>query len=91
MYKNQVTGTILRVETISHTGNGNPIKKVAVEVSENRVNPDTDVLYAEDVVIFRISNDSSLVYQIGNGEFRDQPHTFELTRAGRISGRYEKA
>ena len=35
---------------------------------------------------FHISNDSSLVYGIDNQEYREHSHTFELTKAGRISG-----
>jgi len=34
---------------------------------------------------FRISNDAAIVYGIENTEYRNEPHTFNLTRAGRIS------
>jgi hypothetical protein len=70
---NTITGTVSRVERKGHTVYGNPIKIVHIE--GNR--PGSGV--------FRISDNASLAYQIENGEFRDQPHTFALTRAGRIS------
>lgn len=34
--------------------------------------------------LYRLSNDCPLVYEINNPSFRDEDHTFLLTRAGRI-------
>lgn len=90
MFKQQITGKVTRVETINHTRNGNPIKRIAIEVTENRV-VDGSPYFVGDTFIARISDNSGLVYQIGNGEFRDEAHTFELTPAGRIRGPFTKA
>ncbi len=35
---------------------------------------------------FRISDNSGLVYGIENRKYREHSHTFDLTKAGRISG-----
>lgn len=73
---NTITGKVIRVERKGHTIYGNPIKVIHLE-GENI----GDYGYG----VFRISDNASLVYEIENGEFRDQVHTFALTRAGRIS------
>lgn len=69
-----ITGTVSNISREGHTVYGNPI----IRVSIRQVN-------AESPAWFRISDNAQLAYQIGNGEFREQPHTFALTRAGRIS------
>lgn len=71
---NTITGTVSRVTREGHTVYGNPIKRVSIR----QIN-------AESPQWFRISDNASLAYEIENGEFRDEPHTFALTRAGRIS------
>jgi hypothetical protein len=40
---------------------------------------------SSSLVRIRIQNDAGLVYGIENSEYRDEPHAFALTRAGRIS------
>lgn len=82
MSKNTVTGIVTRVETTGHTFYGNPIKVVTIQLTEAK-HP-----FVEGVQLdFRISDNASLAFEIGNGEFHDEPHTFALTRAGRISHR----
>lgn len=71
-----VTGYVTHVERHGHTIYGNPIMSVAIS-SELR----------GDYTGYRISDNASIVYEIENPEFREQPHTFTLTAAGRISGR----
>ena len=69
-----ITGTVSRVERIGHTFYGNPIMRVSVRQ-----------VGAESPAWYRISDNASLVYGIENAEYREQVHTFALTRAGRIS------
>lgn len=38
-----------------------------------------------EAVTYRISNDAGMVYEIENANYRDEPHTFVLTPAGRVS------
>lgn len=73
----EVTGRVIRVQRHGHTYYGNPMKSVHLECAS--------VEGKDHSGIYRISDNSSLVYEIENGEFRDEPHTFVLTRAGRIS------
>jgi len=64
-----ITGKVTRVIRHGHTVYGNPMVSVVLDTGES----------------YRISNDAGLAYGIENREFRDTPHTFALTRAGRIS------
>jgi len=64
-----ITGKVVRVIRHGHTYYGNPMMSVQLDTGET----------------YRISNDAMLAYGIENSEFRDTPHTFALTRAGRIS------
>ena len=73
----EITGTVERVETIGHTIYGNPIKRVYLSA--------TAADGTDHSGIYRISDNASLAYAIGNAEYATEPHTFVLTRAGRIS------
>lgn len=64
-----ITGKVVNVIRHGHTYYGNPTMSVQLDTGET----------------YRISNNAGLVYGIENREFRDEPHTFALTRAGRIS------
>lgn len=77
MSKQQHTAqaTVVQVIRHGHTIYGNPIMSVVLQYDDTE--RDT----------FRISDNASIVYEIENPEFREQPHTFTLTAAGRISGR----
>lgn len=48
----------------------------------------TDQGYGE---IYRTATNSAISYEITNAEFRDQAHEFELSKAGRLTGRYRSA
>lgn len=72
MMANTVTGKVVRVERHGHTIYGNPMVSILLDTDEWGVS-------------HRISDNASLAYAIENAEFRDEPHTFVLTRAGRIS------
>lgn len=69
-----ITGRVVRTERIGSTRWGNPMYWVGIE----------DASGHDDV--YRLSNDAGLAYAITNPEYRDTPHTFELTKAGRLSG-----
>ena len=73
----EITGTVGRIERVGHTVYGNPTMRVYVE--------GTSVDGQDQSGIYRISDNASLVYAIENPEFRDEPHTFAITKAGRIS------
>jgi len=68
---NTITGKVTAVKRHGHTVYGNPMMSIQIDGGE----------------WLRISNDASIVYGIENPEFREIPHVFALTRAGRISGR----
>lgn len=70
-YRRSVAGRVTRVVRHGCTVYGNPIMSVQLDGGE----------------IYRISDNAGIVYAIGNLEYRDVVHVFELTRAGRISGR----
>lgn len=73
-----VTGKVVQVHRHGHTVYGNPIISINLQTKDGRYEFES----------FRISDNASLVYEIDNPIFKDEFHTFELTRAGRISGRY---
>lgn len=70
-----ITGIVTKVIRHGHTVNGNPTMSVTIQSSEG---------WSTHAPL-RISSDAILVYAIENSEFRNEPHTFALTRAGRIS------
>ena len=69
-----ITGRVVRTERLGHTKWGNPMFNVGIEGSNG------------DSYVIRLANDAGLAYAINNPEYRDEPHTFELTKAGRLSG-----
>lgn len=71
-----ITGIVLDTITKGTTVYGNPIMEVILE--------DTD---SGEINRFRISDNASLVYEVDNHYLRTTPHTYVLTRAGRISHR----
>lgn len=76
-----VSGYVERVERQGHTYYGNPIITIGLSITAiDRVEA-----ISSEIVRLRISDNASLVYEIANSEFRDTPHTFALTRAGRVS------
>jgi hypothetical protein len=73
MSKNKTTtGKVTATKTHGHTTYGNPLMSVQLDTYPGEW--------------FRISDNAGLVYAIENREYRETPHTFELTRAGRLSG-----
>ena len=71
-----VTGIVTRVERMGRTMYGNPIMRMYVHTGDMATTG-----------VYRISDNSALVYEIENPEFNTEPHTFALTAAGRISHR----
>lgn len=72
-----VTGRVLYTERHGHTVYGNPM------ISAHIVGPEVDGV--SEHATYRLSDNASLVYAIENPEYKKAPHTFALTRAGRIS------
>lgn len=68
-----VTGRVTAVKRLGLTHSGNPILAIQFD--------------ATGETWHRVSDDASLAYGIEAPEYADTPHTFELTRAGRLSGR----
>lgn len=79
-----VTGKVLRVIRHGHTKYGNPTMSAVVELTHIEGVPVEGTPELRTATI-RVQNDAGLVYGIENAEYREQPHTFVLTRAGRIS------
>jgi hypothetical protein len=75
---NTITGTVTHVQRKGHTIYGNPIMDVTLIAN-------TDEPHHYQISDYRISDNASLIYAIENPEFKESPHTFALTRAGRIS------
>lgn len=67
-----VSGRVVKTRHHGHTYYGNPMMSIMLDSHPGEW--------------FRISNDSSLVYGIDNPEYKLHSHTFDLTKAGRISG-----
>lgn len=70
---NQIHAKVERVERLGVTYYGNPMHSVTLRLPDNTTETR------------RISNNASLNYAITNPEYREQWHTFYLTRAGRIA------
>ena len=68
-----VTGRVTGVKRHGHTAYGNPIMSITL---------DTDSWQSWH----RISDNAGIVYGIENPEYRNIPHTFTVTKAGRLSG-----
>ena len=79
--KTTVTGIVARVIRHGPTYYGNPIKSAILNVESS------DSSTGHEFREYRISDNASLVYEIENPEFRETPHTFVLTGAGRIAHR----
>ena len=68
-----ITGVVTHVQRKGHTIYGNQIIIVVIKDEEGQY------------YTHRISNNAGIVYEIENAEFKEYPHTFALTKAGRIS------
>jgi len=75
-FKEWVIGTIDHTRVIGSTVYGNPIHIVDLANEWSRWTHS-----------YRISDNSMLNYAITNPEYRDKLHVFEVTAAGRLSGR----
>lgn len=88
-FKRSITGKVTAVHRQGHTVYGNPIMSVSLELTRPYVN-EYGTWAEGDSIRLRISDNAGIVYGIGNPEYRDEAHTFELTRADRISGRVDR-
>lgn len=73
-FRYSVTGKVLATDRVGVSGNANPVYDVSIVDSEGTAH------------IHRTSADVGLVYGITNPGYRDNAHTFGLTRAGRLNG-----
>ena len=67
-----VSGRVIKTRCHGTTLYGNPIMSITLD--------------SHPCAWFRISDNSGLVYGIGNRTYREVSHDFKLTKAGRISG-----
>ena len=70
-----ITGLVIDTKRVSTSAYGNP----AYEVTISSATEGTD-----GIVTLRTMDNAGVAYCIGNSEYRDTPHIFHLTRAGRI-------
>lgn len=76
-----VTGQVTDVRTVAFSTYGNPTKRVTLLATAIDSTPLATPL---EVKVTTQAN-SQIAFAIGNGEYRDTPHTYELTSKGRIS------
>ena len=77
-----IRGIVIRVIRHGTSRNGNP--RMSVELS-------TPTQGFDGIATLRLQDDAGLAYEIENPEFADMPHTFKLSRAGRIEYAYPEA
>ena len=71
-----VTGIVTHTKRVGTSVNGNPTYEVEIR--------DDHAAIGEAYSLHRTMSDTMLAYAIENPEYRDAPHVFILTRAGRI-------
>lgn len=76
-----VTGTVTHVTRHGMTTYGNPMLSLTLAITAIDGTP----AESSAPVTIRVSNNAGLVYEAANAEYRNEAHTFSLTRAGRIS------
>lgn len=73
-FAESVTGVVTATKRERNSVYGNPSYTVVIREASGREG------------IYRTSANVGLAYAITNAEFRDVPHEFGLTRAGRLNG-----
>lgn len=71
-HENTVRGKIVGTERLGTSRNGNPYYSVTIQLDSG------------ELQTFRVSIDSACNYGIENREYRDDVHTFHLSKANRI-------
>ena len=71
-----VTGIVTHTKRVGTSVNGNPTYEVEIR--------DDHAAIGEAYSLHRTMSDSMIAYAIENAEYRNEPHVFTLTRAGRI-------
>lgn len=80
-----VTGVVVSTKRAGTSYYGNPSYDVTIRLTEIEGTP-VSVSHEElATVTLRTSSNAAIAYGIENREYRETPHTFALTRAGRIS------
>lgn len=68
-----ITGKVTAVKRHGVTQYGNPTMSIQLDTSG-------------PLVWWRVSDNAGIVYGIENSEYREIPHTFDVTKSGRLSG-----
>lgn len=76
-FARSVVGTVIGVKRVGTSSMGNPTYDVTLSTPTEG--------YGGEAT-FRTSSDSGLAYAITNKGYRDEPHIFGLTKAGRLNG-----
>jgi len=71
-----ITGIVTYTKRVGTSVNGNPTYEVEIR--------DDHAAIGEAYSLHSTMSDSMLAYAIDNPEYRNEPHVFTLTRAGRI-------
>lgn len=71
-----ITGIVTHTERVGTSVNGNPTFDVEIRNDHAAI--------GEAYSLHRTMSDTMLAYAIENPEYRNEPHVFILTRAGRI-------
>ena len=71
-----ITGIVTHTKRVGSSVNGNPTYEVEIR--------DDHAAIGEAYSLHRTMSDSMLAYAIENPEYKNEPHVFTLTRAGRI-------
>lgn len=71
-----ITGIVTHTERVGTSVNGNPTYQVEIR--------DDNAAIGEAYSSHRTMSDTMLAYAITNPEFKNEPHVFTLTRAGRL-------
>lgn len=79
MSPREIRGIVVRVIRHGNTPNANP--RVSVVLS-------TPTRGFDGLTTLRVQDDAAVSYDVANPEFADRPHTFRLSRAGRIEYAY---
>lgn len=71
-----ITGIVTHTKRVGTSVNGNPTYEVELR--------DDHAAVGEAYSLHRTMSDSMIAYAIENPEYKNEPHVFILTRAGRI-------
>jgi len=80
-----ITGIVIDTKRAGTSQYGNPAYDVTIRITEIEGIPVETSHESLATVTLRTMTNSGLAYEITNRNYKETPHTFALTRAGRIS------